>query len=258
MNLEFLDFYKKFSQVKAIAIGGSSSAKTSDEVSDVDIYVFTIGEISVEEREKFVKDISSKYEVGGEYFGSGDEYFVDNLKVQFDVMFWDASWFENEVEKTWFKHYPSNGYSTAFLYTLDVCEIIYDSNDWLQSLKNKISTDYPEELQKNIIHRNMMLLKDKPFASYYEQIEKALRRNDIVSVNHRISAFLTSYFDIIFAKNKLLHPGEKRLIKYAKDNCKILPKDFEENVEKLLAQPNSETLKILDEMVENISHFNYP
>lgn len=252
MNLELLNFYKNFPQVKAIAIGGSSLAKTSDTSSDVDIYVFTTDEIPVEEREKFVKEISIKYEVGGEYFGSGDEYFVDSLNVQFDVMFWDASWFENVVENSWIKHYPSNGYTTAFLYTLDVCEIIYDPDNWLQGLKNKISTDYPEELQKNIIHRNMMLLKDKPFASYYEQIEKALKRNDIVSINHRISAFLASYFDIIFAKNKLFHPGEKRLIKYAQDNCKILPKDFEVNIEKLLIQPNAETLKTLDIMLENL------
>ena len=55
----------------------------------------------------------------------------------------------------------------------------------------------------------MMLLKDKPFASYYEQIEKAIKRDDKNSINHRISAFMASYFDIIFAKNKMLHPGEK-------------------------------------------------
>ena len=97
-----------------------------------------------------------------------------------------------------------------------------------------------------------MLLKDKPFASYYEQIEKALKRTDIVSVNHRISAFLASYFDIIFAINKLLHPGEKRLIKFAEENCKILPKDFGLNIEKLLNQPNLNTLKIVDDMVENL------
>ena len=98
----------------------------------------------------------------------------------------------------------------------------------------------------------MMLLKDKPFASYYEQIEKAINRNDIVSINHRISAFMASYFDIIFAVNELLHPGEKRLVKYAIDNCKILPDNFEENINKLLVQPNSETLNILDDMVENL------
>lgn len=252
MSIELLDFYQNFSQVKAIAIGGSSSAKTSDVASDVDVYVFTTSSIPIEERENFVKKISSKYEVGGEYFGSGDEYWVDNLENQFDVMFWDVNWFENVVENTWVKHYPSNGYSTAFLYTLNICEIVYDPENWLQGLKNKINTEYPEELQKNIIHRNMMLLKDKPFASYYEQIEKAFKRNDIVSVNHRISAFLASYFDIIFALNRLLHPGEKRLIKYAQKNCKVLPKNFEENLEKLLAQQKTKVLHIIDDMIEEL------
>ena len=103
----------------------------------------------------------------------------------------------------------------------------------------------------------MMLLKDKPFASYYEQIEKAINRNDIVSINHRISAFMASYFDIIFAVNELLHPGEKRLVKYATDNCQILPDNFEENINKLLVQPNSETLNILDDMVESLRQILY-
>ena len=95
-------------------------------------------------------------------------------------------------------------------------------------------------------------MKDKPFASYYEQIEKAIKRNDIVSINHRISAFLASYFDIIFAVNELLHPGEKRLIQYALNNCKILPDKFDENITNLLNQPNSETLEILNKMIAKL------
>ena len=74
----------------------------------------------------------------------------------------------------------------------------------------------------------------------------------MVSINHRVAAFLASYFDIIFAVNELLHPGEKRLIPYAKVNCKVLPKDFEENLEKVLKQPNEKTLDILSEIVENL------
>ena len=209
-------------------------------------------DIPVSERENIIKKYSSKYEAGGEYFGSGDEFFVDKLNQQLDVMYWNVNWFENAVNNVWVKHYPSNSYTTAFLFTLKNFEIIYDKDNWLLNLQNSINTEYPKKLRENIIKRNMMLMKDKPFASYYEQIEKGVNREDLVSINHRISAFLASYFDIIFAKNKLLHPGEKRLVQYAKNNCKILPEKFEENITKLLTQPNKETISILNDMVSNL------
>ena len=250
---QIINEYKKFSQVKAITIGGSSAANTSDNISDIDVYVFIENDIPVLERENIVKQISSRYEVGGEYFGSGDEYFVDHLNRQFDVMFWHAGWFESVVDNIWIKNYPSNGYTTAFLYTLNNFKIEYDPSGWLEDLKLQIKTPFPKKLKENIIKRNLMLMKDKPFASYYEQIEKALKRNDIVSVNHRIAAFLASYFDVIFALNELLHPGEKRLIQYAKDNCKILPKNFEENINNLLEQPNNQTLRILENIVNELN-----
>lgn len=247
-----MEQYQKFEQVEAIAIGGSSAAKTSDEISDLDIYIFVSQDIPTDKRLEIVKTVSSKYEVGGEYFGAGDEYLVDKLGVQYDVMFWNTNWFKETIKNIWEKHYPSNGYTTCFLYTLKNFQIIFEKNNLLTELKQKINSPYPQKLKNNIIKRNIMLLKDKPFASYYEQIKKAMEREDIVSVNHRIAAFLASYFDIIFAKNELLHPGEKRLIKYAKSNCKILPDDFENNINQLLQQPNSETLKILDSMVDNL------
>lgn len=249
---EILDEFKKFPQVKAVAIGGSSAAKTSDETSDIDVYVFVTSHIPVPDRDKIIRKYSSKYETGGEYFGSGDEFFVDEINQQLDVMYWNIDWFNAIVENVWFKHYPSNGYSTAFLYTLKNFNIIYDTENFLKNLQDSIETPYPTELRKNIIHRNIMLLKDKPFASYYEQIKKAVKREDLVSVNHRIAAFLASYFDIIFAVNELLHPGEKRLVSYCKKHCSILPKDFEQNIDRLLIQPNSDTLKILDEIIINL------
>ncbi|MBR6127240.1 DUF4037 domain-containing protein, partial [bacterium] len=65
-------------------------------------------------------------------------------------------------------------------------------------------------------------------------------------------AFLASYFDVIFAVNELLHPGEKRLIQYSLNNCKILPKDFEENLIKLYNRPDVDILSILDNLVNNL------
>lgn len=247
-----VDQYKGFNEVKAIALGGSSMSKTADKSSDIDMYVFVDNDIPVEKRENLIKKFSSKYEAGCDYFGSGDEFFVNGMNQQLDVMYWNRNWFENVVHNVWEKHQPSNGYSTCFLHTLNIFDIIHDTDNWLQGLKDKLKTPYPEELKDNIVKRNMMLLKDKPFASYYEQIEKAIKRGDENSVNHRIAAFMASYFDVLFAKNKILHPGEKRLVQFAKNNCKALPEMFEENINKLFIQPNTDTLKILANMVENI------
>lgn len=251
---EIIEMYKTFPEVTAIAVGGSGANKTSDALSDIDVYVFVEKDIPISNREEFIKRYSSKYEVGGEYFGSGDEFFVDKIEQQLDVMYWNKNWFNEVVENAWIKHYPSNGYSTAFLFTLNNFQIIYDKTDWLSNLQKTIKTDYPKELKANIIKRNLMLMKNKPFASYYEQIEKAIKRKDLVSLNHRIAAFLASYFDIIFAVNELLHPGEKRLIQYAKNNCNILPIDFEEKIEQLLTSESKDILCVLDKIYENLKN----
>lgn len=89
-----------------------------------------------------------------------------------------------------------------------------------------------------------MRLLTENLPSYDMQIKKALLRKDFVSVNHRTAAFLESYFDIIFALNELTHPGEKRMVQYAKENAKILPEHFEENIETLLKSLFADSEKI--------------
>lgn len=78
-----------------------------------------------------------------------------------------------------------------------------------------------------------MQLLHKAMPAYELQIAKAIKRGDIISINHRVAAFMESYFDVIFAVNELTHPGEKRLIQICKETCKILPEAFEESLNKL-------------------------
>ena len=78
--------------------------------------------------------------------------------------------------------------------------------------------------------------------SYDKQIAKTVARKDFVSVNHRVAAFLESYFDIIFALNEKTHPGEKRLVELAKKQCKILPNNFEENLDELFKAMYTENI----------------
>ena len=89
--------------------------------------------------------------------------------------------------------------------------------------------------------------------SYDKQIEKAVKRNDLVSICHRTTAYMESYFDVIFALNEMAHPGEKRLVTICKDKCKLLPKDFEENIVSLYKNMYGEyDLTVLEKMYKNL------
>ena len=72
------------------------------------------------------------------------------------------------------------------------------------------------------------------------------------SICHRKAAFLESYFDVLFAANRLLHPGEKRLIAFAVANCKVLPKDFEKDIAAALENRTAALPTLLSEMVEKL------
>ncbi|MBQ4537296.1 MAG: DUF4037 domain-containing protein, partial [Lachnospiraceae bacterium] len=89
--------------------------------------------------------------------------------------------------------------------------------------------------------------------SYDSQIEKAENRKDFVSVHHRVTEFLASYFDIIFALNEMTHPGEKRMQSICSKECKILPESFDENLNKLFEGMFCEKISpIIKDMVNKI------
>ena len=70
--------------------------------------------------------------------------------------------------------------------------------------------------------------------AYANQLAKAARRGDLVSVNHRLTGLLASYFDVLFAVNRVPHPGEKRLVEAAVASCRRLPVGFADDVDDLL------------------------
>ncbi|MDE7105343.1 MAG: DUF4037 domain-containing protein, partial [Ruminococcus sp.] len=67
---------------------------------------------------------------------------------------------------------------------------------------------------------------------------------DRVSIIHRTTAFLESYFDVILALNRLTHFGEKRLVEMCMRYCSILPDNFEANLNQLFDDLSLDTNKI--------------
>ncbi len=248
---EMIEHYKKLKEVDAIGLGGSSTAKTADNKSDYDIYIYGKSEPPVEERRKIAEQYAGRIEIDNHYFETGDTFTLKETGKPIDIMYRNPDFIEGNIKWVWEGCNASLGYTTCFIDNIQKTEVLYDKTGWLNNMKKRVDTPYPEKLAENIIKKNFAYLKDAMF-SYRDQIASAVERNDFVSINHRCAAFLASYFDVIFAKNRILNPGEKKLVPFALKNCKLLPDGFENDVKTLSIGDILKRLPAADRMVENL------
>ena len=218
-------------EVESIALGGSRSGDNYDEKSDYDVYLYCTAPVSEAVRKTILEKYCTRMEIGNHYWEYEDNCTLNN-GIDIDILYRNIEDFTNEIASVVEQYCPHNGYTTCMWHNLLTCKVIYDENGRLQKMKDRFNTPYPKQLKRNIIERNMNLLSGT-MPSYDYQIAKALKRNDRVSVNHRTAVFMESYFDVIFALNERTHPGEKRLVSLCRQNCKILPNHFEENINTL-------------------------
>lgn len=240
-------------QVEAIALGGSRSGTHFDEKSDYDIYLYCTGPVPEENRREILSRFCSYVEYGNHFWELEDNGTLNN-GIDFDLLYRNLDEFAEGVADVVERGNAHNGYTTCMWHNLLTCKIIYDETGRLAAAQQRFSVPYPAVLKKNIIERNMKLLTCT-MPAYDAQIKKALNRNDWFSVNHRVSAFLESYFDIIFALNEKTHPGEKRLISLCKETCPILPANFEENLLELFScmfTDGRKTLAVLERIVAEV------
>jgi hypothetical protein len=222
-------------QVKAIALGCSLTSGIIDQNSDIDLYVYTQADIPLEERQVIVTQSggASQANLGMTYWGQGDEWYHAPTGIEVDIVYFDTQWMVDQIHRVIGQNEASLGYTTCLWHTVRNAQVLYDPQGWLQTLQKKASADYPDRLQRNIIGLNHPVLREV-VPAYTNQLTKAVKRHDIVSVNHRLTALLASYFDIIFAVNRVLHPGEKKLMDLALSRCESLPQDFAIEVPKVL------------------------
>ncbi|GAA0078489.1 DUF4037 domain-containing protein [Clostridium sp. CTA-5] len=252
--LEIVNEFSMLSDVEGILLGGSYGSKTSDENSDYDVYVYLTKELSLKDRKRITDKCCSYIELNNTFWESEDDGILKGCNIPIEIIYRNIEWIDSTLSRTLIKCEADIGYTTCFWSNIINSEILYDKNDKLTSLKGKYNLPYPLKLKSNIIEKNYQLLKCKSPAYYY-QIEKALKREDFISINHRIAAFLASYFDIIFAINEFPHPGEKKILKIIKDNNFIIPKNMESDIEKLLQcsiEKGNAILYKMDELIKNL------
>ncbi|KAA3659279.1 MAG: DUF4037 domain-containing protein [Chloroflexi bacterium] len=260
MNVHFelaqhiADKFATLPQVDAVTIAGSLTTDTADSGSDIDLYVYAESDIPPAVRDDFFTSSASHMELNNQYWETGDEWQDAATGIKVDVMYRNLAWVREMLERNLEQHQASVGYTTCFWQNVLTSRILFDRNGRFQALKEWAKRPYPTPLVRAIIAKNYPILRDTQ-SSYLQQIAKAASRGDLVSVNHRVAEFFASYFDIIFAINRLPHPGEKRLLSVINERCEKQPQHMNEHVQALLraaGQPNDTISNHIHALVDGL------
>jgi hypothetical protein len=249
------DQFSAYPAVEAVGLAGSQTTGAGDAGSDIDLYIYATALIPLAERETIVATRgASRADMNLTLWDLGDEWFDAPSGLEVDIIYWSPSWITEQIDRVLVQHQASLGYSTCFWHTIRNSQVLFDRNGWLDALKAKTDQPYPEPLRQAIIAKNHSVLR-KVIPAYRRQIAKAVRRSDLVSINHRVAALIASYFDVLFAINRVLNPGEKRLLKFAVELCPKLPAGMADQIADVLrtsASVDPVLLEKIDALLDNL------
>jgi hypothetical protein len=247
--------YSAIPQVTAVVLGGSLTAGTADQHSDIDLYVYAQGgDAPVSARAMLIAARAERREIDNHYWETEDGWIETESGTAVDVTYRSEQGITEQIDRVLVRHEASVGYSTCFWYNVLHTKILYDRTGWYARLQQQASQTYPEPLRRTIIAKNHPILR-QALSAYIGQLKKAMLRRDLVAINHRIAALLASYFDILFAVNRLPHPGEKRLVSFAEEHCTKLPDGMRFLVQDLLSAGGDGDDRVIIEaetLVENL------
>lgn len=252
---ELIKELSSLEEVEGLMLGGSRATGQYDQNSDYDVYVYLNQALDEEKRIQIMSKYCSYMEYSNRFWELEDDGILKSgIDIEFIYRHIDDL---DQLMKTVIVDHQANfGYTTCFWDNLKSSKLLYDKGHRLKDIQKKVDVDYPIDLKNNIIQKNFLLIKDK-MPSFYYQIEKAVKREDFISINHRITELLASYFDIIFAVNEIGHPGEKRLLAVTKKLPK-LPNDYVKllgEIFEYMYQNPEVFLETLDQIIHNLKEF---
>jgi hypothetical protein len=239
--------------VETVAWCGSAAMQKADSLSDYDLYVYSRTPLPLATRKSVIASRASEYQLENTFWGLEDEWIERDGK-RFNMMYRSCQEAEEEVHRRLVQHVASLGYTTADCFTISQSKSLVDHNCWLANLQHRTRGAYPHELLEAILQKNRPVLGGGMQSCYLQQIKASIARQDPVSLNHRVAAWLSSYFDILFAINRQFHPGEKRLLVYA-ENLATLPSNVLLDIPQLCAfagTMGAEIVAHLEAMLERL------
>lgn len=245
--------------VQAVAVVGSHASHTAGGESDIDVFIFvdTMNDDLDEARGGVAADLAepSRPLIRGVAGSNTDAWVLRGTDTWVDAMYWTTTWAEEELDWRLVRHSPKIGYTTAFWRSIRHSIPVFERDDWHPELQRRAASPYPSELRDAIVRLNRDLIGSETPFSFLHQAATAARRDDGVAANNATTKWLASYFDVLFAANEVLHPGEKRLVHFAERECDLLPSGFAIGVSeaaRLGSAPDPAIGEHMNEMVQRL------
>jgi predicted nucleotidyltransferase len=251
---KLVERFSKLPEVEGVLLAGSRVTGAADIDSDYDLYVYTNLQIDVSKREEITRGIFKRIELNNQFWETEDDGMLEDGSIPVDIVYRDLHWVVENISETILLFRADTGYTTCIWGNFISSIILFERKGAISSVQNRFRIQYPVDLKINIIRKNLPLLKWH-LPSYYFQVEKALKRNDVISVNHRLAAFFASYFDTLFAINEIPHPGEKKLLEFAGKHCHLLPNNYVGDIHAILANSVGSAVDLLyhmDRLITNL------
>lgn len=194
--------------VEAVAIGGSRAVGLADAASDTDAYAFYRGTPgSTELRHAALARVADAGQVK-ESVAFGLECHFSQQDLPVELVFLDLAEVEGLLDRAFGEGLDDDAYPTAFLYTIANCVPIADTGALARN-KARLAA-YPMATRSRLLSVLPEFLE-----TYLDQIRGSQRRGDLPAVAHRVGHLVDTWFNLLFALNSQLQPGEKRLLVHA-------------------------------------------
>lgn len=234
-------------EIDALVLGGSRGKNKGDQWSDYDIYVYLNTPIPVEDRKTLLDPYMSLMEYNHQFFETEDDGVLKN-GIGIEFIYRSLADFKALIERN-LSLQLNRGYSTCFIDNLLTSKIIFDREAKYEALQTKVRLADKKAIYRKVIEQNVPLLYGTQPA-LFDQIVKARKRNDVVAINHRLTEYLSLFFDTLFAINQVNHPGEKRMLELS-EHLWIKPKGMKQTIERVLKeQASNESLIELEDLTK--------
>ena len=235
-----------------MALGGSLAAGQADELSDIDLYVFTKGDIPVETRAALIEPRASQVQLDNRFWETEDYWLEKDSGVKVEAIYRDPEWLETYLHNLLEKN-QVEGYSTALWHSIVVSRSLFDRAGWFASLQETANAPYPDALAKKLIDENFVKLRGS-MAALPKQIRASVEREDWRTVLHDVHVLLDCYFTVLFALNRVPHPGGKRQLVHA-EKLALTPENMLEDLNDLVVglEPNHVVAKV-DKLVDRLEN----